>query len=237
MQTIYQEAQELVERYGQTHAVFGSLYQTIFEAAWLLRGMENLLMDMVANKDFAHELFERLTEYSLVAGRELIRQGIDVLWLGDDFGTQRAMLISPKMWREYIKLRYARLIEAFKTQKSDLKIAYHCDGYFEPIIPELIEIGLDALNPVQPLAMDPAEIKRKFGDRLSFWGTVDTQHTFPFGTPRDVEKEVLERLRTVAPGGGLILCSSHRVQPDASLENIDAFYRTARQYGTYPISV
>ena len=237
MQRIYQEARDLVERYGHTHAIFGSLYQTIFEAAWLLRGMENLLMDMATNKDFAHELFERLTEYSLVAGRELIAQGIDVLWLGDDFGTQQAMLISPRMWREFIKPRYARLIEAYKAQNPDLKIAYHCDGYFEPIIPELIEIGLDALNPVQPLAMDPAEAKRKYGDRLSFWGTVDTQHTFPFGTPQDVEDEVRKRLRTVAPGGGLILCSSHRVQPDVPLENIQAFYRATREYGTYPIRV
>lgn len=235
MQPIYQETQDLVERYGQTHAVFGSLYQTIFEAAWLLRGMENLLVDMVINKDFAHELFERLTEYSLVAGEEMIAQGIDVLWLGDDFGTQRAMLISPKMWREFIKPRYARLIDAFKTQNPALKIAYHCDGYLEPIIPELIEIGLDVLNPVQPLAMDPAEIKHKYGDKLSFWGTVDTQHTFPFGSPQDLECEVRERLRTVAPGGGFILCSSHRVQPDAPLENIKTFYRTAREYGTYPI--
>jgi uroporphyrinogen decarboxylase len=235
MQPIYQEARDLVERFGQTHAIFGSLYQTVFEAAWLLRGLENLLIDMVINTGFAHELFERLTEYSLVAGKQMIRQGIDVLWLGDDFGTQQAMLISPQMWRKFIKPRYARLVEAFKAQKPNLKVAYHCDGYFEPIIPELIEIGLDVLNPVQPLAMDPAAIKRKYGDRLSFWGTVDTQRTFPFGSPDDVEREVRERLQTLAPGGGLILCSSHRVQPDSSMENIRAFYRAASEYGTYPI--
>lgn len=235
MQAIYQETRDLTEQYGQTHAVFGSLYQTIFESAWLLRGLENLLMDMAADKDFAHELFERLTEYSLVAGTEMVAQGIDVLWLGDDFGTQRSMLISPNTWREFIKPRYARLIDAFKSHNPSLKIAYHCDGYFEPIIPELIEIGLDVLNPVQPLSMDPAEIKRKYGDKLSFWGTVDTQYAFPFGSPEDLEREIRERLRTVAPGGGLILCSSHRVQPDAPLENIRTFYRVARQYGTYPI--
>ena len=235
MRAIYQETRELAEQYGQTHALFGSLYQTIFESAWVLRGLENLLMDMAANKDFAHELFERLTEYNLVAGNEMVAQGIDVLWLGDDFGTQRTMLISPNTWREFIKPRYARLIDAFKSQNPHLKIAYHCDGYFEPIIPELIEIGLDVLNPVQPLSMDPAEIKYKYGDKLSFWGTVDTQYTFPFGSPEDLEREIRERLRTVAPGGGLILCSSHRVQPDAPPENIRTFYRVARQYGSYPI--
>jgi uroporphyrinogen decarboxylase len=235
MQPIYRDARELVQRYGRTHCVFGSLYQTIFEAAWLLRGMENLLMDMLVNKDFADELFERLTAYSLVAGREMVAQGVDVLWLGDDFGTQRTMLISPEMWREFIKPRYACLIAAFKSQNPALKIAYHCDGYIEPIIPDLIEIGLDMLNPIQPLAMDPSELKRKYGAKLSFWGTIDTQRTFPFGSPEDVEGEVRERLRTMAPGGGLILCSSHRVQPDVPPENITAFYRTARKYGAYPI--
>jgi uroporphyrinogen decarboxylase len=189
------------------------------------------------NKDFAHELFEHLTAYSLVAGKEMVAQGIDVLWLGDDFGTQRAMLLSPRIWREFIKERYGRLIAAYKDQNPSLKIAYHCDGYIEPIIPDLIEIGLDILNPIQPLSMDPAEIKRKYGQQLSFWGTVDVQNTFPFGTAKDVENEVRERIRTVAPGGGLILCSAHRVQPGTPLENVLAYYRAAREYGRYPVHV
>ena len=235
MQAIYREAREYVERFGKTHAIFGSLYQTIFESAWLLRGLENLLADMLVNKDFAHVLFERLTDYALVAGREMVAQGIDVLWLGDDFGTQRGMLISPQLWREFIKERYARLIAAFKTQNPALKIAYHCDGYLEPIIPDLIEIGLDVLNPVQPRAMDPAHIKRRFGDRLAFWGTVDVQHTFPFGSAQEVEDEVRQRLSSMAPGGGLILCSAHRVQAGTPLSNIHAYYRAARRYGVYPI--
>jgi uroporphyrinogen decarboxylase len=158
-----------------------------------------------------------------------------VLWLGDDFGTQRAMLISPRMWREFIKERYARLIATFKRRNAALKIAYHSDGYIEPIIPDLIEIGLDILNPVQPLAMNPAHIKRKYGQKLAFWGTVDVQHTFPFGSPGDIAREVMDRLQTVAPGGGLILCSAHRVQPGTSLANVKTYYQVAREYGQYPI--
>jgi len=235
MQAIYREAGEYVQRFGKTHVVFGSLYQTIFESAWLLRGLENLLTDMLVNKDFAHALFDRLTDYARVAGREMVAQGVDVLWLGDDFGTQRGMLISPQLWREFFKERYARLIAAFKAQNPALKIAYHCDGYLEPIIPDLIEIGLDILNPIQPRAMDPAHVKRRFGDRLAFWGTVDVQHTFPFGSAQEVEDEVRQRLRNVAPGGGLILCSAHRVQAGTPLSNIYAYYRAAQRYGVYPI--
>jgi uroporphyrinogen decarboxylase len=228
--TIYGEARDLVTRYGQTHAIFGSLYQTVFEAAWLLRGMQALLTDMAMNKDFAHELFEQLTHYSMIAGRALVNTGVDVVWLGDDFGTQERMLISPRMWREFIKERYARIIATLKACSPGLKIAYHCDGYIEPIIPDLIEIGLDVLNPVQPLSMNPERLKRQYGQHLSFWGTVDVQRTFPFGTPREVEAEVRERLRTVAPGGGLILCSAHRVQAGTPLANIKAYYRAARHH-------
>jgi uroporphyrinogen decarboxylase len=232
---ILAEARELVARCGRTHAIFGSLYQTVFEAAWLLRGMQALLSDMATNKGFAHELFERLTRYSITAGQALVDTGVDVVWLGDDFGTQERMLVSPSMWREFIKGRYARIIAALKERNPQLKVAYHCDGYIEPIIPELIEIGLDVLNPVQPLSMNPEKLKRQYGQHLSFWGTVDVQRTFPFGTPQEVEAEVRERLRTVAPGGGFVLCSAHRVQPGTPLVNVNAYYRAARQYGRYPM--
>jgi uroporphyrinogen decarboxylase len=165
-QAIYAEARDLVTTYGGTHAIFGSLYQTVFEAAWILRGMQALLTDMATNKDFAHDLFERLTEYSIAAGRELASTGVDVIWLGDDFGTQHRMLLSPRMWREFIKERYARIIAALKAANPSLKVGYHCDGFIEPIIPDLIDIGLDLLNPVQPLSMNPAALKRQYGGGL-----------------------------------------------------------------------
>jgi uroporphyrinogen-III decarboxylase len=114
------------------------------------------------------------------------------------------------------------MAEFFSTLKAinpEVKIAYHSDGKFEPIIPDLIEIGLDVLNPVQPACMDPAEMKRKFGDKLCFWGTIDEQHTLPFGTPEQVRAQVLERLETVGYDGGLIIAPTHHVQLDTPLEN------------------
>jgi uroporphyrinogen-III decarboxylase len=110
-----------------------------------------------------------------------------------------------------------------------LKVAYHSDGYIRPIIADLIDIGVDVLNPVQPQSMDPEIIKNEFGDRLSFWGTVDEQHTLPFGTPEDVTKEVRERIATVGKGGGLIIGPTHHVQLDTPLENFWAMIRTIRE--------
>jgi len=105
----------------------------------------------------------------------------------------------------------------------------------EAIIPDLIEIGLDILNPVQPQSMDPAKLKKRFGDKLTFWGTLDNQYTIPFGSIQEVVDEVRTRLRTVAPGGGLIIGPAHNVQPNTPIENLSAFYRIVREEGTYPI--
>jgi uroporphyrinogen-III decarboxylase len=119
-----------------------------------------------------------------------------------------------------------------KTLNPRVKIAYHSDGDIAAIIPELIEIGLDVLNPVQPNCLDPAELKRLYGDRLCFWGSIDEQHTLPFGTPADVRREVLTRLRTLGQGGGLIIGPTHHVQLDTPLENFWAMIEaiTATRY-------
>ena len=129
------------------------------------------------------------------------------------------MLISPKMWRKFLKPRMANFISEIKSLNPQLKVAYHTDGNITAIIPELIEIGLDVLNPVQPASMDPEQLKKTFGDRLCFWGTIDEQHTLPFGDPSDVQAEVRRRLETVGRNGGLILSPTHHVQLDTPLEN------------------
>ena len=152
--------------------------------------------------------------------------GVDMIWTGDDVGSQHRMLISPKMWRRYLKPRMADFISELKAINPRLKIAYHTDGNVEPIIPELIEIGIDVLNPVQPASMDPSLIKEKYGDRLCFWGTIDEQYTLPFGTPDEVEAEVLKRLRTVGKDGGLIISPTHHVQLDTPLENFWSMVNT-----------
>jgi uroporphyrinogen-III decarboxylase len=145
------------------------------------------------------------------------------------------MLISPQFFREFFKPRYARLFSKWKAINPHVKIAFHSDGNIYPIIPDLIEIGLDILNPVQPKSMDPARLKKAYGDHLTFWGTVDIQEVLPFGTPQDVANEVRLRLRTAGKGGGLILSPAHNIQAEVPLQNILAFYETAKTYGRYPI--
>jgi len=223
---LYTASEQMIRAYKEEYWIVGVTVTTIFETAWALRGLEQLLVDMVADPDLADQILEIPYQYHLAAAKRLVELGVDMIWLGDDIGAQDKMLISPKMWRRYFKPRMANFIAELRAINPDIKVAYHTDGNVLPVIPELIEIGIDVLNPIQPACMDPAEIKRQFGDQLCFWGTIDEQHTLPFGTPEDVEAEVIQRLQTVGEGGGLILAPTHHVQLDTPLENFWAMVNT-----------
>jgi len=142
----------------------------VFERAKSLRGMENLLMDCMVNKDFTELLLNIITEICSVESAKVAESGVDVLILASDVGMQDRMLMNPAMWREWLKPRLADVIKSARRLRKDIIVFYHSDGYIEPIIPDLIEIGVDVLNPIQPECMDPAKIKKKYGRNLSFWG-------------------------------------------------------------------
>jgi uroporphyrinogen decarboxylase len=233
----YEEIGMLVRRYGRTHAIVGGVLGSVFEGPWYLRGMEQFLSDMLINKDYANALIDTVVGFYRKAGLTLIRMGCDILLAGDDVGTQDRMLISPELWREFVKPRYGLLFGEYKRANPRLKIAAHICGYVEPIIDDLVEVGLDVLNPVQPLAMDPAGLKKRYGKYLSFWGAVDDQKVLPLGSPAEVEAEVKLRIRQLAPGGGYILCPSHNIQPTTPMQNIRAFYRAAEKYRRYPLAL
>jgi len=186
--------------------------------------------------DFLHAYLDKLMGWIEVAGRKLTGLGVDIIWIGDDFGTQNRMLVRPELFREYFKPRYAKLFAAWKSINPQLKIAFHSDGCIYPIIGDLVEIGLDILNPIQPKSMDPARVKKEFGQHLTLWGTIDIQHVLPFGTPEDVVNEVKLRVETAAKGGGLILAPAHNIQPEVPLENVLAFYAAAKEYGRYSVA-
>lgn len=223
---LYEEAARVLHEFKDEYWIVGVTVTTIFETAWALRGYERLLTDFVERPDLAEYILEIPYRYHLAAACRLTEMGVDMIWIGDDVGTQRGMLISPQTWRRFLKPRLAHFIVAVKGINPQVKVAYHSDGDIRPIIPELIEIGLDVLNPIQPACMDPAELKRQYGDRLCFWGTIDEQHTLPFGSTDDVRAEVRERLATIGKGGGLIIGPTHHVQLDTPLENFWAMVDT-----------
>ena len=233
----YDGSREIIRKYGKDYAIMGAMTCTFFEIAWYLRGLEQLMMDMVANKDWVHAYLDKLLGWAIIAASKLTELGCDVIWIGDDFGTQNRMLISPEMFRDFIKPKYDRLFTAIRRINPGIKIALHCDGYFEPIIPDLIELGIHIFNPIQPRSMDPAEIKKKYGRHMVLWQTLDNQFTFPFGTLQDVIDETKLRLKTCAPGGGLIIGPSHNVQQHVSVEKILAFIDTVNEFGKYPIKI
>jgi uroporphyrinogen decarboxylase len=226
---LYADAERTIRDFKSEYWIVGVTVTTIFETAWALRGYERMLMDFVDDPGLAERILDIPFHYHLEAARRLTELGVDMIWVGDDVGAQNAMLISPGMWRRFLKPRMAQFISEIKGINPRLKVAYHSDGYIRPIIADLIDIGVDVLNPVQPKSMDPEGIKREFGDRLSFWGTVDEQHTLPFGTPEDVTKEVRERIATVGKSGGLVIGPTHHVQLDTPLENFWAMVRTIRE--------
>lgn len=231
--SLYEEMRRVVKKYGDTHFITGGVTCSIFEAAWYLHGLDDTVIDMSIHPDYADALFDKVMEFPLRAGLRFIEEGADMIWLGDDVGMQQTMLISPEMWRRFLKPRMARLIRAYKEKNPDILVAYHSCGYILPIIDELIEIGLDVLNPVQPLAMDPAVLKEKFGDRLSFWGAICIQKTLPQGSEQDIRDEVELRMRTIGKGGGYMVSPAHTVQADTSLENLLALYKAVRELGVY----
>lgn len=226
---LYSEAERVVREFGGEYWIVGVTVTTIFETAWALRGLERMLMDLAEAPDVVEHILDIPFEYHLTAAKRLVELGVDMIWTGDDIGAQHRMLISPRHWRKYLKPRMAQFIAELKAINPDVKVAYHSDGNILPVIPELIEIGLDVLNPIQPASMDPAEIKKQFGNSLCFWGSVDEQHTLPFATPQQVRDEILTRLRTIGKDGGLILGPTHHVQLDTPMENFWAMVNTITQ--------
>jgi uroporphyrinogen decarboxylase len=203
----------------------------LFEAAWRLRGLENFLLDLIERPSWAHFLLDQLAGLAGRNAETLARAGIDVLTLDDDVGMPGTMMISPKAWRAFFKPRLAAIIQAARAVKPDLRLVFHSDGYFEPIVGDLMEIGINAINPLQPEHMDAVRIRRRFGSRLALWGTIGRQTTFSYATPQAIRQEVKARLTSLGRAG-LILCPAYDIdEPDIPWDNIAAFLEAVEAYG------
>ncbi len=193
----------------------------LFERAWSLRGMVEFFMDMAGDPQFAGELLDRVADIQLVLIRRFLALGVDGVYFGDDYGGQVNMLLSPSMWRTLIKPRLARLFEPIRA--AGLPILMHSDGHIEPILPDLIEIGLTMYNPVQPEVSDFCALRQGFGSRLAYYGGVSTQTTLPFGSPDDVRAAVAKAAHELAPDNtGLLIAPSHRMMSDIPMHNVAA---------------
>ncbi len=224
----------------QVATILGRNAPGIFEIALWLRGFENFYCDMLANLPLAEAVMDMVCEIKMKYwARALAEVGENVLIVSeaDDLASQDRLLVSPETYRQLIKPRHTRLFAFIRQQAAtDVKIFYHCCGAVAELIPDLIESGIDILNPVQVNAagMDTKELKRRFGRDLTFHGGgVDTQHVLPRGTPQQVRDEVKRRIDDLAPGGGFIFSPVHNVQADVSPENYMAMWEALQEFGVY----
>ena len=217
------EAERAVAADGGQHFVVPNFGFALFERAWSLRGFDQLLMDMVDQPEWVEELLERITEIQVALAKRFVALGVDGGYFGDDYGAQRGLLFSPRLWRQLIKPRLARMFAVFRD--AGLPVILHSDGDIWPILPDLVEIGLTCLNPVQPEVLEHRRLYREFGRHLSFYGGISTQEVLPKVSRRRCGRR-LTCIRDLAPDGtGLILGPSHRMQSDIPAENVAAMLR------------
>jgi uroporphyrinogen decarboxylase len=239
-------AEEARRLYEETDlAIMGRFGGPILEQAAYLRGWQQWLMDMVADSEFARALLEKIADIVIALDEAGLRAAGKYLSIfkvsGEDFGMQDRPLFSMRTWRELVRPVLERRWRAARAVLDEVaphvRLLLHSDGAIRPFIPEIIECGIDVIDPVQPrcVGMDLYELKRDFGDRLAFHGAVDTQEVLPFGSEEDVEREVIRCIDALAQGGGYILAPVHNVQADVPARNLIAMCEAARRHGRYPL--
>lgn len=191
---------------------------SLFERAWTLTGMENLLMAMIVDKNVVNTLLDRILDFNLRIIENVCSCNVDGILIGDDWGQQTGLIMGPKLWLEFIKPRIKKMYGLVKSKGKFVFI--HSCGKVDEIFPDLIECGVDVFNPFQPEAMDVFEMKNKYGSKLSFYGGISTQRTLPYGTVTQVRKEMGRLLDVVGKNGGYIAAPAHDIPADAKPENI-----------------
>ena len=215
----FKGAQQSIARRGDLFRVF-SIGFSLYERAWTLRGMENLMMDFIEHPDFVHELLNAIADYNIAQVREALKYDIDAVHFGDDWGQQQGLQMGPATWRQFIlpvlRRTYAVVRDAGKY------VSIHSCGDVDELFDDLVDAGLNCFNPFQPEVMDVATLMKRYRGRLAFYGGMSTQRILPYGTPQDVRKETQRLLKLGAPGG-YIFAPAHAVPGDVPLENMLAF--------------
>ena len=216
---LYDHVERLIHDYKDEYYIIGRVHCTVFESAWALRGFENLLMDLYIHPELAGKILDITFGYHLEVSKNMARKGVDMIWLGDDFGSQNNLLLNPAKWDDIFKPYYQQICREIKQINPDIQIAFHSDGCVYDIIPGLIEAGVDVINPIQTECMDPQILKDKYGDRLSFFGGLAVQSTLPLGSPADIRHEFEWLKSTLGKDSGWLCAPTHHVQQDTPVEN------------------
>ncbi|MDR1948866.1 MAG: hypothetical protein LBQ38_05715 [Spirochaetaceae bacterium] len=211
-------------------AAVGNMQMTIWETAWYLRSMEDLMTDMMGEEPAAAFILDTVTEQAVIRAVSYAKAGADIVYLGDDIGMQSRIMMSVELYRTWLKPRLKTVIDAAKAVNPEIIIMYHSCGYVLPFIDDLIDAGVDVLNPIQTESMDYREVVSAFGDRLSFHGCIGTQRLMPFGTPGEVKAAAKECLDSMGPKGGMMVAPTHILEPEVPWENILAYVEACRDY-------
>ena len=210
------------------YAVCGELYQTIFETAWLMRSMQQFMLDLALNEDMAHAICENITQIRIKQARLYAKAGVDIIRLGDDIVSQQGLMVSHETYDTFFKQRIKRIIRAAKEENPEVIIFMHSCGKVEGVIDDFIDAGVEVLNPLQPECNDLKMIRSKYKDKLSFWGAIGVQSVMPFGTPDEVAAKVKETNNTLGSEGGFLIAPAHVLDPAIPWENIEAYIKAAR---------
>jgi uroporphyrinogen decarboxylase len=180
-------------------------------------------------------LFEACAEFQTRIGLRLIGIGVDAIWVGDDFGTQASLIMSPETFREQLKPFYKKMIDRFKEAKPDIIPILHCDGAVAELLDDIREIGFEVFNPVQPGVPGhlPYDMKDRFGDRFAFWGAIDQQDLLPNGTDEELERDIIEKISILGKGGGYMIAPAHILQNDVPPERVHRFLELCIKHGKY----
>jgi uroporphyrinogen decarboxylase len=227
----FRHAQETIAKYGKDFGIIGDLECAIYETAWYLVGLEKFLMDMMLEEPYVEPLLDKITDISTKTGLRLIECGVDMIWAGDDFGTQEGLMLSPELFEKYFAPRIDKMFKAFKAANPDIKIAWHTCGSVVPIIPKFIDLGLDFLNPLQPLAkdMNAEYISKHFGGKINFFGAICVQDLLPNGTPDKIKSEVKRIAGLLGKESSYIIAPAHNIQDDTPVENVLALFEAVKE--------
>lgn len=220
----FEKAKRDIKKFKNTHYIIGDCELSIFELAWHLTGMQEYMIAMAMEEPWVKVLNDKVEAWTLRLARQLVTEGVDAIWFGEDLGTQTSMLISPDMWRVEFKPRYARMIEELRKMNPEVLFIIHSDGAVAPLVDDFIEIGFSIYNPVQPNVpgSDPEELHRKYGDRISFFGGIDQQVLLPSGDVQALRDEIKRRHQVMGRDGNYLMAPAHIIQADTSPEMVVA---------------